>query len=235
MPWRRQTNTSLTDNPQWASSVYTVVDTMRDFIINEFKVTPTIDAFATKHNRRFKRYWDKSIDAFTRDWSSEPLLWINGPFEHYNRVVDKLISDKANAIIVCPMWERMKWWKRLQSIATASYVLPLGVKIFQNKEGKALRPRPWRTVALLVDGSRTSLSDDMRRQTKNVDNNSTQLVMSDADTIMNTSAPKENAVDNSTQTDALQNDSEKPSSAAAAIRTDGEMHVHYHIYYHGTC
>lgn len=145
----------LTDHPKWVSSVYTVVDTIRDCIINEFGVTPTVDAFASKYNRRFKRYWCKKVDAFSRSWSSEALLWINGPFEHYNRVVDKIVTERAKAIVICPVWQRMKWWKRIQLITKASYMLPSGVKIFQNNVGKPLRPRSWRTVALLVDGSYT--------------------------------------------------------------------------------
>ena len=211
MVWQRQTDKKKTDNPKWVSSVYTVVDTMRDCIINKFNLTPTVDAFATKHNRRFKRFWNKETDAFTRDWSSEQLLWVNGPFEHYNRIVDKIISDGAKAIVICPMWQRMKWWKRIQSIKIDSYLLPLGVKIFQDSHGKPLRPRPWRTMALLVDGKKVDqiVNDDSKDiDTKKVDNN----------------------IDDS---ESMTDDKNDTTTMTKQQQTDScEYHVHYHIYYH---
>lgn len=217
MVWQRQTNKVLTDNPTWASSVYTVVDTIRDCIINEFGSTPTVDAFATKHNKRFKRYWDKTMDAFTRDWSSEPLLWINGPFEYYSRIVDKIINDGARAIIVCPKWERMKWWKRIQKIKTASYTLPLGVKIFQNSNGKPLRPRPWRTVALLVDGKKHDENDTNPSDFSRDDQNN---------------CVPEHVCDDEKQQENTK--IEQPQQSPVATTDHQEYHFHYHIYYHPT-
>ncbi len=43
-------------------------------ILSEFGVKPTVDAFASRANARFPRFWTKEEDAFTQLWGGE-VLW----------------------------------------------------------------------------------------------------------------------------------------------------------------
>ena len=115
--------------------------------------TPTRDAFASKLNARFPKYWDRDDDAFAQDWAREDLLWINPPFEHFAKVVTKLATDEARAIVVVPEWKHLKWWKALNLLCKSKYRIPRSRKIFRNEEGKLFRQRKWDTWAFLVDGS----------------------------------------------------------------------------------
>ena len=78
---------------------------------------PTVDAFASKDNRRFPEYWSVDDDAFTKSWRGKKLLWINPPFDVFDRVVYKLKEEKAKAIVVVPQWLDKGWWKDLQDIS----------------------------------------------------------------------------------------------------------------------
>lgn len=68
------------------------------------------------------------------------------------RVVDKLYSDKATAIVVAPEWQRMKWYGRLVNIAVRTYRIPRRrVQLYCDINGRTFRQRSWHTVAFLVD------------------------------------------------------------------------------------
>ena len=53
--------------PRWTTESYAVVDYWRDKILDLFQIQPTIDAFAPKANRRFRRFWDKKQDAMLQN------------------------------------------------------------------------------------------------------------------------------------------------------------------------
>ena len=46
--------------------------------------TPTVDAFVSSVNARFPCFWMCRDDAFSKDWGTEELLWINPPFKHFS-------------------------------------------------------------------------------------------------------------------------------------------------------
>ena len=73
-----------TEHRQWTMSVYRVVDSVRDGIIASLDAgTPTVDAFASLVNARFPRFCTPQHNAFSKDWETEELLWINPPLEHF--------------------------------------------------------------------------------------------------------------------------------------------------------
>ena len=102
---------------RWVSHDYAVRKDLVEEIVKKFGGNvPTVDAFASKENRRFQKFWDTQINAFRQDWGRERLLWMNPPFETLEEVVNKIIADKALAIIVVPEWPRRRWWHRLQQL-----------------------------------------------------------------------------------------------------------------------
>ena len=86
---------------------------MKDIVETFGLNVPSVDAFASKENRRSPKFWDTKVEAFKQDWGKEPLLWINPPFETLDEVVDKIIADNAQAIVVVPKWPHRRWWHKL--------------------------------------------------------------------------------------------------------------------------
>ena len=69
-----------TEHGQWTTSAYRVLNSLRDGIIASLDAsTLTVDAFASSVNARFPRFWTCQDDAFSKDWGTEELLWINPP------------------------------------------------------------------------------------------------------------------------------------------------------------
>ena len=111
---------------------------------------PTVDAFASETNKRFEKFWSVQDDAFDKDWGVEKLLWINPPFDKIGAVVQKIIKEKAKAILVVPKWETA-WWQRIENISMRAFQFrrePIFLKT-----GKLLQEPPtWDVWAFLVDG-----------------------------------------------------------------------------------
>ena len=85
---------------------------------------PEIDMFATRLNHKCKRYvswhpdpYAEAVDAFSVDWSSK-LLYIFPPFCLISKVLQKIEQDKANAIIIVPLWTTQPWWSKLIRLLT---------------------------------------------------------------------------------------------------------------------
>lgn len=145
-----------------AAPVCMVTDEVRDQIIEKFGVTPTVDAFASADNARFERYWSLEDSAWHHDWGKEGLLWINAPCEMYERVLERLIEDRARAIVVCPEWVHLRWYRNLRRYAIDSFRIPRGVRLYR-REGKGRRPlkqRRWNTMCFLVDMTKPPAAEE---------------------------------------------------------------------------
>ena len=106
-----------TGHEQWTTSAYRVVKSVRDRIIASLDAgTRTVDALASSLTARFPRFWTRQDDAFSKDWGTEELLWINPPFQHFARVIRKIAVDSARAIVITPEWTHLRWHKALQGI-----------------------------------------------------------------------------------------------------------------------
>ena len=90
-----------------------------------------VDLFASKNNFQFKPYVsytpDKNasaVDALSINWS-DIMCYIFCPFSLIATVVQKIATDKAEAIIIAPIWPTQHWFPRLlQMICMDSYLLP---------------------------------------------------------------------------------------------------------------
>ncbi len=78
--------------------------------MNGLEVTPERDAFANKENKRFKKWYGEGspdgTDAFEKNLGGE-LLWINPSFNLFPRVLDKIVRDKAHAVMIVPNWKKV--------------------------------------------------------------------------------------------------------------------------------
>ena len=90
-----------------------------------------VDLFASKNNFQFKPYVsytpDKNasaVDALSINWS-DIMCYIFCPFSLIATVLQKIATDKAEAIIIAPIWPTQHWFPwLLQMICMDSYLLP---------------------------------------------------------------------------------------------------------------
>ena len=140
---------------RWIAETYNVRDEFVRDIVHRFAMRPGVDAFANEKNFRLPRWWgpgsSEAQDAFSRNWGRE-LLWMNPPYSMWDQVVTKIIKDQAHVLLVVPVWQRKKCYKKLKtSLSGVTY--PAGT-IFSERPGFVTRQRGtmWPVRALLVCG-----------------------------------------------------------------------------------
>ena len=85
--------------------------------------TPSIDLFASRLNKKCERYysWRKdpealAVDAFTRDWGSEPCFWAFPPFALILKTLKKIKTDEATGLMVVANWPNQAWYPVFHSL-----------------------------------------------------------------------------------------------------------------------
>ena len=134
-------------------------------IVLHFGLRPDRDAFADAGNARFERWYGpgsvEGEDAFERDWGEE-LLWINPPFNMFNKVLDKIQSDRAHAILIIPRWSARVFLRRAWGMAVDFLEFPKGTPMFE-RGGKEMKGTSWDTYAMLVCGHYPKCSNEEMR------------------------------------------------------------------------
>ncbi len=76
-------------------------------IMMKWKFSPTVDMFDSRHNRLIKNYWSwkmeteaSACDAFLQNWGNKKGLYANPPWPLINRVLTKIIQEKAEVLII---------------------------------------------------------------------------------------------------------------------------------------
>ena len=86
-------------------------------------VSYDVDVFASFTNKKCSTYFSQfneshssGWDAFTQDWGNLTCLWIP-PFSQslLPLVLDKIQRDRAQGILVIPVWSKQLWYRRLFS------------------------------------------------------------------------------------------------------------------------
>ena len=121
----------------------------------------TVDRFASEMSTQLPRYNSlysdpstEAIDAMTQDWKKENNF-INPPFWMLNRIVAKLIREKAAATIIAPTWKAHPWYQKLQQIATTPPLRLKNSPCLMLKLGgipEPLKNKRWRLSAWRVHG-----------------------------------------------------------------------------------
>ena len=80
---------------------------------------PTIDMFASRLNKQLERYvsWKpdpfaEEINSFSIPWSHE-LIYAFPPFSLMGRLIQKVQQDKAEVLLVAPVWVTQNWYTAL--------------------------------------------------------------------------------------------------------------------------
>lgn len=129
---------------------FTVTDAWFEQIVQWSDLTPTIDVFASRRNKRLDSFWTQDSSAFMKSWKHD-VLWMNPPFSKLNNVLEKILQDEAQGILLVPLWPSRLWFQALSRIAVKWWDLPKKVPIFQTEDGKPLPPRSWTTRAVVFN------------------------------------------------------------------------------------
>ncbi len=150
---------------RWVACEYAVRGEIVEQIVLHFGRRPDRDAFADAGNARFERWYGpgsvEGEDAFERDWGEE-LLWINPPFNMFNKVLDKIQSDRAHAILIIPRWSARVFLRRAWGMAVDFLEFPKGTPMFE-RGGKEMKGTSWDTYAMLVCGHYPKFSHEEMR------------------------------------------------------------------------
>ena len=72
------------------------------------------------------------------------------PFSQIVRVIDKLVQDRAQAILIVPFWPRRQYVRRLASLAAKIWEIPPHTEVFE-LEGTKARPTRWPVWAVYIN------------------------------------------------------------------------------------
>jgi len=128
---------------------------------------PDVDLFASSESALNPCFYSahycpgaRGVDAFTANWASFSLPFINAPFHLMPRILAKLEADEARAILLVPVWTSRPWWPLLlnsegQWRSEVRAALPLGqnrdVFYHYNPQFARACPRLGTVVALRID------------------------------------------------------------------------------------
>ena len=90
------------------------------FITTQVWQLPDIDLFAEPSNKILPCYCARhpdplafAVNAFSIQWTSFNLLWINPPWVVLDQVLSKIQQDNAEALVLAPIWPTQVWYPRL--------------------------------------------------------------------------------------------------------------------------
>ncbi len=90
--------------------------------LQHFNLSPNIDLFATRLNAQFPCFISfkpdpgaMAVDAFTLDWAKYQF-YAFPPFSIISKVLQKVMSDKAEGICVFPQWPTLPWYPQAKKL-----------------------------------------------------------------------------------------------------------------------
>ncbi|KAA6369734.1 MAG: hypothetical protein EZS28_034741 [Streblomastix strix] len=130
-------------------------------VCNTWNYMPQIDIFATEYNKLINNYVTVDLNdlgkhfhnAFNYKWS-KVKLFIHPPIPVLNRVLQKMKQDKAQVIIIAPIWPGQSWYTKLKNLSTKFLFLGQTDKILemgQRMKDKDQKLPPGNVGAFLLD------------------------------------------------------------------------------------
>ena len=120
----------------------------------------TVDRFASWrtaqlpiYNSYFADPYTSAVDAFAQKWVGNN--YINPPFFLLNRVINKVVQDRATATIIAPWWPNQLWFRTLKSISMAvPFRIPATERsmIHCTSKPEPLKNKKWKIFAWRICG-----------------------------------------------------------------------------------
>ena len=97
-------------------------------LCRHFKFKPKIDLFASRLNKKLKRYYSytpnpgsEHVNAFTTKWGED--CYIFPPFVLINRCLQKIENDRCTALAVLPLYPNQPWYSNMLRLAMQKPIL----------------------------------------------------------------------------------------------------------------
>ena len=131
-------------------------DTTFDQICKKF-FTPTIDLFASRLNHKVDSYvsWHPdpgaiAVDAFTQNWADQ-LFYAFPPFSLITRVLQKVRKDRAEGMVVVPLWPTQPWYPVIMTMLVRKpCLLPKSPHLLYLKHQPTMRHPLYKKLQLLA-------------------------------------------------------------------------------------
>jgi hypothetical protein len=134
----------------------------------------SIDLFADRLNAQKDRFisWRPdpkalSVDAFLWDWKSEPLSYAFPPFMFIGKVLYKVVQERADLVLIAPMWAAQSWYPLLLSrLVEEPILLPSFNELLVDSQGNPhamVQNRSLHLVAWKVSGNDSSVQEFLQR------------------------------------------------------------------------
>jgi hypothetical protein len=128
-------------------------------VCKELNFKPTLDVFANAKHHQLSRYCSLdasdtqafATDGFSLSWTTEQAF-INPPFYYMGKVLRKLCSDQATALVVVPELPQAKWWTLFSQLVVKELVL--SEPMFLTAKAKLRPTPPWKVHFAVVTGKR---------------------------------------------------------------------------------
>ncbi|KAA6364823.1 MAG: putative Transposon Ty3-I Gag-Pol polyprotein [Streblomastix strix] len=144
----------------------TLNDGMIQMIFKTWNYMQKIDIFATQYNKLINNYETMDLNdlgthfhnAFNYKWS-KVKLYIHPPIPVFGRLLQKLKQDKAQGIIIAPIWPGQSWYTKQKNLSTRFHFLGQINKILemgQRMKDKDQKLPPGNVGAFLLDISQMS-------------------------------------------------------------------------------
>lgn len=112
-------------------------------ICSDLDLYPTVDLFATRHNRQLPIFvsWKPDpessyIDALSLDWTMFTSVYIFPPFSLWGRLLKRLkqYQSTVQMLLVFPKWESQHWYPQLTRMLKKSIQLPSNSVVCHNRK-----------------------------------------------------------------------------------------------------
>jgi hypothetical protein len=130
-------------------------------ILREWKITPTIDLFATRANHKLPLYCSAvpmdqeafAYNAFSIPWAQFPWPYIHTTPTLIPLCLQRIEMEQILALIIAPMWPSQPWWDKLKRMTKTYRILGRGETILtpgleMKKRGTKLPPG-WMELAII--------------------------------------------------------------------------------------
>jgi hypothetical protein len=125
-------------------------------VVQWSQLQPDVELFASETNHLMEKFITKypcqralDYDAFKINWTGWNLCYANPPFDLIHLALNKAQRDKANLLLIYPVWRNKPWWP-LTHLAKKTMNLPTRKDLFVNLNPSIpLNPPNWQARASL--------------------------------------------------------------------------------------
>ena len=120
---------------------------------------PKIDLFASANHHQLPCYFTadrcdfqaNGCNSFNFEWNPEIPMYANPPWTLVRNVLGKIWKERANVMVVTPVWKFAPWYDLLERMTVKGLIWEHPLYL---DEGGQLRPAPrWKTRFSIVAGS----------------------------------------------------------------------------------